>query len=249
MAVRLGRGLPLQIDLRGVLDRHHAVVLHDDVRRVGVLHRAAVHVGIAVQRAVHRLRPERERVDDLAGIELLARAGDPSRLIEVGQSVGHHLGVDAQVLHAAFEQDGAHGVGHGADAHLQAVAVLDLGGDEPTHRGVYVADGWIGQLRCGGVVALDDVVHLADVDAGLLAVDVRQILVGLDDDGLGALEDGVMPQVGGAQIEVAVLVHGARLEDDDVRRRHEAPVVVGNLTQVDRDVVAAPLVVLLSVVA
>jgi hypothetical protein len=148
--------------------------------------------------------------------------------------------VHAQVLHAALEQERAHGVGHGADAHLQAVAVFDLRGDEPSHRGVHVADGWIGQLRRGGVVAFDDVVHLADVDAGLLAVDVRQILVGFDDDGAGALDDRVVPQVGGAQIEVAVLVHGARLEDDDVGGRHEAPVVVGNLAEIDRDVVAAP---------
>ena len=58
-----------------------------------------------------------------------------------------------------------------------------------------------------------------------------------------------MPQVGGAQIEVAVLVHRAGLEDDDVDRGHEAPVVVGDLAEIDRDVVAAPLVVLLPVVA
>jgi hypothetical protein len=87
------------------------------------------------------------------------------------------------------------------------------------------------------------------VDAGPFAVHVRQVLVRLDDDGAGALEDGAMPQVGGAEIEVAVLVHRAGLEDDDVRGRHEAPVVVGDLAEIHRDVVAAPFVVLLPVVA
>ena len=58
-----------------------------------------------------------------------------------------------------------------------------------------------------------------------------------------------MPQVGGAEIEVAVLVHRTGLEDDDVRRGHEPPVVVGDLAEIDGDVVAAPLVVFLPVVA
>jgi hypothetical protein len=58
-----------------------------------------------------------------------------------------------------------------------------------------------------------------------------------------------MPQVGRAQIEEAVLVHGASPEDDDVRRRHEPAVVLRDLPQIHRDVVAASLVVLLPVVA
>jgi len=43
MAVTVGlrRRLALQIDLSGVVDRNHAVVLHDDVRRIGVRRRAS----------------------------------------------------------------------------------------------------------------------------------------------------------------------------------------------------------------
>ena len=73
--------------------------------------------------------------------------------------------------------------------------------------------------------------------------------VGFDDHGAGALDDGAMPQVGGAQIERAVLVDGAGLEDDHIGGRHEPPVVVGDFAEIDRDVVAAPFVVLLPVVA
>ena len=158
--------------------------------------------------------------------------------------------MDAEVAHAALEQERADGVRHGADADLQAIAVLDLGGDEPARRR---------RRRRGPVDSAAPaqgpsspsmhVVHFADVDAGLLAVDVGQLPARLDDDRAGALDDGAMPQVGGAQIEVAVLVHRTGLEDDDVGGRHEAPVVVGDLAEIDRDVVAASLVVLLPVVA
>jgi hypothetical protein len=80
-------------------------------------------------------------------------------------------------------------------------------------------------------------------------MNVGQSPIGLDDDRVRALDDGAMPQVGGAQIELAVLIHGARLDDDDVRGGHEAPVIVGDLAKIDRDVVATSLVVLLPVVA
>ena len=58
-----------------------------------------------------------------------------------------------------------------------------------------------------------------------------------------------MPQVGGAQIVVTVSVERTGLENDDVRRAHEAAVVVGDLAEIDRDVVAASFVVFLPVVA
>ena len=95
------------------------------------------------------VRAEGERVDQLARIQLLSRAGDPSGLVELGEAVRHHLGVDAEVAHAALEQERADGVGHGADPDLQAIAVLDLGGDEPPDGGVDVADRRIRQLRRG----------------------------------------------------------------------------------------------------
>ena len=114
----------------------HAVVLHDDVRQVGVVDGVAEHVGVAVDRLVQRLRPEPEGADDLAGVSCLAGAGDDTGLVEVDDAVGEHLGVDAEVAHAALEQQRADRVRHGADADLQAAAVLDLGGDQLRHRAV-----------------------------------------------------------------------------------------------------------------
>ena len=173
---------------------------------------------VAVERRVHVVRAEGEREDHLALIQLLSRAGDPPGLVELDEAVRHHLGVDAEIAHAALEQDRAHGVRHGADPDLQAIAVLDLRGDEPSDGGVDVADRRIRQLRCGTVVPFDHEVHFADVNPGLLAVDVGQCAARLDDHRAGALDDGAVPQVGGAQVEVAVLVHRTGLEDDDVAR-------------------------------
>ena len=48
MAVGFRRRLALQVHLRRVVDRDHLVVLHDDVRQVGVVDRVAAHVRVAV---------------------------------------------------------------------------------------------------------------------------------------------------------------------------------------------------------
>ena len=208
-----------------------------------------MHIGVAIERRVQVARAEGERVDHLARIQLFSGAGDPPGLVELGEAVRHHFGVDAEIAHAALEQERAHGVRHGADPDLQAIPVPDLGGDEPADSDVEVADWRIRQLRCGTVVPFDHEVHFADMEAGLFAMDVGQSPARLDDDGVGALDDGAMPQVGGAQVEVAVLIHRTGLDDDDVRGSHEAPVVVGDLAKIDRNVVATPLVVLLPVVA
>ena len=106
----------------------------------------------------------------------------------------------------------------------------------------------IGKLRRRRIVALDYIVHFAHVQAGFFAVDVRQPTARLDDDQAGALDHRAVPEIGGAQIEIALLVERTGLEHDDIDRIHEAPIVVGDFTKVDRDVVAAPVIVLPPVV-
>ena len=138
--------LALQVDLRRVVDRHDLVVLHDVVRQVGVVDRAAQDVRVAVDHVVEAARAEREGEDDLAGVERLARAGDEAGVEQVDQAVDQHLGVDAEVPDAAFRQQGADRVRHAADADLQAGAVLDLGGDEARDRAVDLGGRGVGQL-------------------------------------------------------------------------------------------------------
>jgi hypothetical protein len=50
IAVRLRCRLSLQVDLGRAVDRDDIVVLHDDMRQIGVIDRMAKHVGIAVER-------------------------------------------------------------------------------------------------------------------------------------------------------------------------------------------------------
>jgi len=69
VAVGFRSGLPLQVDLGGVVDGDDAVVPHDDVRGVGVVNRAAEAVRVAVDDRIESAGAEREGVGDLAGIK------------------------------------------------------------------------------------------------------------------------------------------------------------------------------------
>ena len=136
----------------------------------------------------------------------------------------------AQILQVGITQHGTHGVGHTADAQLQAGAVGDLLHDQLGHRLVHLR-GCAGGLDAHGVVApLHDHVHLADVDAVVKAAQTAgHILVDLHDDHLGHLAYRL--HMGGrqAEVEVAVFVHGRHLEHGNVRRGDMVVVVPGQL--------------------
>src|SRR5262249_42944057 len=157
----------------------------------------------------------------------------------LNDTVGEHFGVHAEILDAALFEQRADRVRHGADADLDAVAVLDLADDPLGDRAVGVAWGRIAQLRRRQIVTVDDVVDLADMHGVAVAIDVGQAGADLDDDGFGALYHGAMPDIGRPEIEPARFVHGTGLEDNDVDRIDEAPVVIGHLAEVERNVVAA----------
>src|SRR4030095_9451471 len=83
----------------------------------------------------------------------------------------------------------------------------------------------------------------------LFTIDIGQPAGRLDDDHPGALDDRAVPEIRSAQIEVAVFIDRAGLEDDEVDRVDEASIVIRDFTKVDRDVSAAPAIVLSPVVA
>ena len=172
----------------------------------------AEEVGVAVCRLVLPLRPEPEACRRPCRGERLAGAGDDAGLVEVDDAVGEHLGVHAEVAHAALEQQRADGVRHRADADLQAGAVLDLGGDQPRDGVIDVGGRRVRDLGGGPVVTLDDVVDVALVHGVLEPVEVRQPGRLLDDHDLRALDDRAMPERGEAEIEEAVLVLRAGLD-------------------------------------
>ena len=157
--------------------------------------------------------------------------------------------MNAQIARAALQQLRADRIRHAADADLQTGAVLDLVGDEFTHRNVHFRGRRIRQFGRGLIIALDDIIDLADMQPIGLAEHIGQAIRHLDDDHFRALGDGPVPEIGGAEIEIAVFIHAACLEDDHIHRRHETSVIIGDLAEIHWNVMGAAGVVLLAVVA
>jgi len=157
--------------------------------------------------------------------------------------------VNAEIADTAFEQQGANGVGHAADADLQAGAIFNLDGDAARNGAIDFARLRIWQLRRWIAVAFDDVIDFAEMNAVLVSAGIGEAFAHLDNHHPGAFNHGAVPHIGGTEVEAAVLVHGACLEDDDVNRIEEAAVIVGDFAEVERHVVAAAGVVSFPVVA
>ena len=117
----------------------------------------------------------------------------------------------AQIPQVGLGDHHAHGIGHAADAKLEAGAVGNGGHDQLRHGLVHLRGRAAGaQLGHRGIVPLYDLVHVHDVDlAARQAVHPGHVLVDLHDDMLGNGQH--VGQMGGGQavIKVAVLVHGA----------------------------------------
>ena len=213
----LGVHLAEEVQVHDVVDGDELVKLGDDAHVVGVVHGGAHDVGVAVDVVIQLLGAGGEGEDLAAIVHGLVLAVDLAGLGDVHEGVHVHLGVHAQVLQVGLGDQGAHGVGHAADAQLQAGAVGDLGDDQVGHGAVHVGGGHGAQLGDLGVGALDHHGHVLDVHLGLMqAVDIGHILVDFHDDALGPGHHVIA--VGGSQgeVEVAVLVHGGRLEHDHV---------------------------------
>jgi hypothetical protein len=136
--------------------------------------------------------------------------GDDPRLVELHHRVDHHLGVHAEVLLVLERQ--RRGVGDAPDAQLDGGLVGDQLGD-------VVADGQVGGVGLGRgerrdlVVVLDEPVDVRDVQVGV-AERARQVLVDLQEDEVGVLQDVLL--VGDAQRErdEALGVHRGAGDED-----------------------------------
>ena len=180
---------------------------------------------------------------------LLAGPVDPAGLVQINDTICHHLGMHAKILGRAVQKFGADGVWHAADADLQAGAVLDARGDQAAHRAVHVAGRWVGQDRRRLVVALDDEIHLADMHGIVHAGAMGQAVGYLDDHAARAFDGGAVPQVRGAEVEVAVGIHPAGPQHQHAHRLDEPAVVIGNFPQVHGQVAHAAGIVLAAVIA
>ena len=172
-----------------------AVVLHDDVRQVGVVDRVELHVGVAVDEVVQVLRAQGEGADHLAGVQLLSRPGDAPGPVQVDDAVGHHLGMDAEVRTPGFPPASAQTAFGMPPMPIcrQAPSSISAAISRATALSTSVA-GAFGSSAIGPVVALDDVVHLAHMHPGPVAHAPRQGRGLLDDHHLAALDQRAHPQ-------------------------------------------------------
>ena len=149
----------------------------------------------------------------------------------------------AQVLQIALGDHLADGVGHRANAQLQAGAVGDLGhhqvGDGHIHLGGLAG---AAQGLHGRILALHDHVYLADMDAVLKAAQADgHVLVDLHNDGLGAVADGLQVGAAGAEVEVTVFVHGSHLEHGHIQGLDAVAVIAGQLGIAQGDIIGEAL--------
>ena len=225
----LGVDLAEQIHVNGVVDGDEVVDLSDDPDVIGVVHRSAHHIGVAVHIVVQLLGAGGKGEHLAALVQGLVPAGDLAGGGHVHEAVYVHLGVDGQVLQIRLGDHGADGVGHPADAQLQAGAVGDLRHHQVGHGAVHVGGLAAGaQLGHRRVVPLHHIGHVLNIDLGAgQAVHPGHILVDLHDDALGAGHN--IGDVGGgqAEVEVAVSVHGSGLEHHHIHRREVLPVETG----------------------
>ena len=135
----LGIHLTEQIAVDGVVDGDEVVDHRDDVHVVRVIDRRTHDLGIAIHVVIELLRAGGEGKDLTALVELLVLAGDLAGEGHVDKAVDIHFGVNGQVLEVRLRDHRADGVGHAADAELEARALPDLGHDELGDRALELA--------------------------------------------------------------------------------------------------------------
>ena len=193
----LGVDLAEEVHVDGVVDGDEIVDLGHDPHVVGVVHRGRHDIGVAVDVVIQLLGAGCEGEDLPALVHRLVPAGDLAGGGHVHKAVHVHLRVDGQVLQIGLGDHSADGVGHSADAQLEAGPVGDLRHHQVGHRPVHVGGGSAAaQLGHGGIIALHHIGHVLNVDlSARQAEDPRHILVDLHDDALGPGHD--VGQVGG----------------------------------------------------
>ena len=230
-AGRLGVDLTKEVHIHGVVDGDKVIQLGDDLNIVGVIHRCGHHIGVLLDVVIQLLGAGSKGIDLTASVHVLVAAGDLASLGNIHESVHIHLGVHAQILQVGLRDQGANGIGHTADAQLQAGAVGDLLHDHLGNLAVHIGGRSAGAHGGhGGVLAFHDHVNIADVDLGAgQTVDPRHILVDFHDDLLGMLQHIANVGSRNSEAEVAVGVHGSHLDHSHIRGGVAVPIETGQL--------------------
>ncbi|EKD39175.1 MAG: hypothetical protein ACD_75C00486G0001, partial [uncultured bacterium] len=192
-----------------------------------------------IEKVVELFRPEGEGVDEFANIVLLLPVADAACLVDIDEAVAEHLRMHSQVAQIGGGDQFADGIGHGADAELQAGAVLDLGNDDLGDPLINIGNLRLGQAEHLLMLALDDGVDLRDMDLLLVtAVAVGHVLVDLDDDLFGGLDLRSGKGIGHPEIEETLAVHRRGAQQHDVGGDIAFVVVSRPFMVEQRDIVA-----------
>jgi len=141
---------------------------------------------VVVDQVVERPRAHDEAPHDFARMDGFVRPSDYALFHQINHAVGKHLGVDAEVFVGV--EGAEHGVGDGADAHLQGRAGVD-------QLSAVLADGLLHIRKLGtggfrkGRLDLDPEADLVHVNEPV-AVGAGHVRIDLHDHVVRALEGG-----------------------------------------------------------
>ena len=138
--------------------------------------------------------------------------------------------MNAQILQIGLADHHTHGVGHTADAQLEAGTVGDLTHHQLSHLLIDLGRLGRGQDTHGIIAAFHDHIYIGDMDClAKAAVNTGHLLVDLHDDRLGGVAHGLQVGGGNAEVEVAVLIHGGNLEHGNIGLIEVLVAVTGQL--------------------
>ena len=195
-------------------------------------------IGLSSTKPVELGRAHHERGHDLAPVALLGPSGDHSRLDEVDDDVGHHLGVDAEVLlvvegHARPRP----GWRRSPSGSWPCRGPARRRTPRSAARSAPISGSACG---VGRDVDLDREVDLVDVDEAL-AERPRHRPVELGDDDVGRPDRRLHRLDRRAQRAVAVGVRWGHVDEHGVERQEPAREQVRHVRQEDRDVLGPAL--------
>ena len=195
------------------------------------------------------LRPQRKTADDLAPVDLLGLTADLAQTVQVDDPVRQHLGMNAQAADRGMGQQRTDRIRHPANPDLQAIAILQFRRDQPGHGAVDIAGRALGQFGHRRPIARNDEIDIADVHPGARPHHMGHGGAFLDNDHAGAFDNRAVPQVRRAKVEIALRVHRGAFDDQNIHWVDEAAIVIGDLAQIDRQVMPDPGIVQLAVMA
>ena len=219
-AAAFGVHLAIQVNVNGVVDGDKVIQAADHPHIVGVINGYRHTLRIVIQVVVHLLGAGTERIDLAAVVNVLTAASNAASLCHIYKRVHIHLGMYAQIFQVALGNHGADGVGHAADAKLQAGAVGDAVHHQAGNSLINFGGGTAAaQLVDRRVVTLDNAVNLGNVQAVVVAAQAdRHVLVHFHKHLVG-LAGSIGQMAGaGAEVEVAVAIHGGNHKHRNVQR-------------------------------